>query len=276
MKTSVMLFPYHQRMVKEQSDLDQLLDMFAACGVGAVEPMAGYAGDDPAAWAALCAAMKRRGMVCSCFDVGANLVTTDAESRQQVLERVKNAIRFAVDTLQAPNIMLYGSKQAEGMDIPTGRRIYGEMLGECAELAEGTGTRVCFEDFGAYRDFAAAADACMEVLSHAGDKVGFVFDNGNFLLGGDRPADIFDRCRSRICHVHIKDFRMMAAGEPGGFEDVRGNRLGGIWIGKGIAQVRECIALLKGSGYDGWYSEENHSDRFDESAYGLGVMNGCY
>ena len=276
MKISVMLFPYHGVFASGACAPQKLVECFAACGVRALEPMKGFAQENPDAWEALDEAAKAAGMSYSCYDVGLNLVVTDKEARQQVLKTVQEDIRYASDVLHCPNLMLCGSRQAQGMSIPEGRRIYGQMLGECAELAEGTGTRICIENFGVYKDFAAASDACMEVLAIAGDKVGFVFDNGNFLYGGDSPTKAFDRCRGRICHVHVKDIRRNRDGETGGLQDIHGNCLRGSWLGQGIAEVRECLALLKGSGYDGWLSEENNSSLLEEAAYGLGFMQGAY
>jgi hypothetical protein len=99
--------------------------------------------------------------------------------------------------------------------------------------------------------------------------VGFTFDNGNFLLGGDVPTAIYQSMQARICHVHIKDMAAVPANEKASFAAPDGTGYRGCYLGMGDAKVDECLALLKQDGYDGWLSAEINSAKLDEARHAL-------
>ncbi|MFQ6097004.1 MAG: sugar phosphate isomerase/epimerase family protein, partial [Armatimonadota bacterium] len=195
-------------------------------------------------------------MAYSCVDIGVNLIGEGDADRRNALDVVKRGMDIAAG-LDCPNVLLAGSKPAEGMSNEEGRKVLAEALARAAELAEGTGVTVTIEDYGVYPEFTCSAAHVREVLDLSGrDDLKVTFDNGNFLFADERPADCLSVLGDRTVHVHIKDFVRGDPAEPGGLRSPSGIKYVGCDIGEGEAQVAECLAGLKADGYDGWLSLE--------------------
>lgn len=71
------------------------------------------------------------------------------------------------------------------------------------------------------------------------------FDSGNFVYAGDDPMEAFNKYKSRIAHVHLKDRYAVADRESA-------------VIGTGIAHCKEILDLLLADGYKGWFTIEGY------------------
>jgi sugar phosphate isomerase/epimerase len=257
MKLSVMLFPFQPGLVNGEWKPEGLVDSFRAAGITGLEPMMSNLKAAPDRWRDFIAAARAAGMVFTCYDIGVNLIGNNQEEREAALQTALEGIACARDTLDCPTVLLAGTRPAPGMTEAEGRLVYAEQLARVIDRAEGSGVTVTIEDFGIYPLFTAAGGHCLDVLRAVKrESMRFTFDNGNFLLGGDRPMDVFEALYPYTSHVHIKDFTPR---EPDGkpsltasngipYKDCR--------IGTGDAQVRECVTRLKKLGYPGWISLE--------------------
>ncbi|HZJ77592.1 MAG TPA: sugar phosphate isomerase/epimerase family protein [Clostridia bacterium] len=92
------------------------------------------------------------------------------------------------------------------------------------------------------------------------ENFGVLVDVGNFLCVDESPCVAVGRLAPFAKHVHVKDFHVKSGNEdnPGnGFFTSRGgNYLRGSIIGHGNVPVRQCLSILKKSGYDGYISIE--------------------
>lgn len=256
MKLSVMLFPFHKDLSDKVLEPKNLVQEFRAVGITAIEPMMSWLDADPIRWTELRKAADDLGMKYSCFDVGVNFVGESAADRQKAQDIVARGVQICVD-LKCPVALLPGTKPAANMSNEEGRKIYAEELAKAAERAKGSGVTLTIEDFGVYPFFACSIEHVLEVLDGTKrDDVKLTFDNGNFLLADESPAACFKRCADRIVHVHIKDFALQPADATMGIKSREGKRYIGCEIGTGMAEVKECLALIKASKYDGWLSLE--------------------
>jgi sugar phosphate isomerase/epimerase len=80
---------------------------------------------------------------------------------------------------------------------------------------------------------------------------------GNFLCVDEDPITAVSRVAPYAFHAHVKDFRYVKEGECCGSILTRGaNRIVGTVTGEGVVPVKQCLAILKRAGYDGYVSVE--------------------
>lgn len=111
-----------------------------------------------------------------------------------------------------------------------------------AEKAEKEGFKVLLEDY----DNAASPCYNLERLTDifaSCEKVGHVFDSGNYLFAGDDCLVALDKFKKNVGHVHLKD-RVSA-------EDLSCPA-----VGSGCIPIKKAVKTLKASGYKGWYTVE--------------------
>ena len=256
MKLSVMLFPFHKEFSDKTLPLKRFMEEMKKAGVRALEPMMSWVESAPERWAELRRVAADCGMKYSCYDIGVNFVGESATDRVKAIDTVARGVELCVD-LRCPVALLPGTRPAPNMSNEEGRKIYSEGLAKAAERTKGSGVTLTIEDFGVYPHFACSAAHCIHVLD--GTKrtdVKFTFDNGNFLLADDLPADCWKRLGDHSVHVHIKDFALRAPDDKPSLTSPSGRKYKGGEIGAGEAQVKECLALIKRSAYNGWLSLE--------------------
>ena len=275
MELSVMLFPFHRILGEARISGAELVRTFRAEGVGAIEPMLGWTETTPEPWRQFHAAAVDAGMSFSCLDIGVDLVGNSDADRAKALDTVVRGVEFA-RSLECPLVLLAGSKAAPDLGEPESRRVYGRSLALAAERARGSGVTITIEDFGVYPTFTASAAHCLEVLEVAGPAVRFTFDNGNFLLADDRPTAAYPLVRSRLAHVHIKDFALRPADAQKSLTSPSGRQFKGAPIGQGEAEVTACVNLLKADAYPGWFSLEVGGDPVAEAVHGARFVKALY
>jgi sugar phosphate isomerase/epimerase len=100
-----------------------------------------------------------------------------------------------------------------------------ETLNQAFERLRGSGVTLAIEDFGVYPNFTASGAHCLETLEASGcPDIKFVFDNGNFLLGGDTPVHAYSLLSDRTVHVHVKDFISTHPDDPKSLPSPSGRR----------------------------------------------------
>jgi sugar phosphate isomerase/epimerase len=256
MKMSVMVFPFHKELSDKTLSAKKFVEDMKNVGVTALEPMLSWVDSDPAGWNELRKAAADAGMQYSCFDIGANFVGENAEDRRKAFDNVARGVEWCVQ-VKCPVALLPGSRPATGMSNEEGRKIYSEGLAKSFDMTKGSGVTLTIEDFGVYPHFACHSTHCIEVLDGAKrPALKFTFDNGNFILADEQPADALKRTQDRIVHVHIKDFALRPPDDKPGLTTPAGKKYMGCEIGAGVTQVKECLALIKASRYSGWISLE--------------------
>jgi sugar phosphate isomerase/epimerase len=82
------------------------------------------------------------------------------------------------------------------------------------------------------------------------------FDTGNTFIAGQDPVSFAEQFCSRINHVHIKDVSQSLAAVSRG--ELTGIAVSHCAVGDGVnsENIRRCLGLLAGTGYDGVLSIE--------------------
>ncbi|MBQ5841495.1 MAG: sugar phosphate isomerase/epimerase [Clostridia bacterium] len=106
---------------------------------------------------------------------------------------------------------------------------------------------------------------------------GLLGDMGNFLCADEAPAVAYGRIAPYVKYAHAKDFLVKdgQGANPGdGFFCSRGGcYLRGTVIGHGVVPVKQCLSILKKSGYDGYVSVEFEGWEETEQAIRAGLEN---
>ncbi len=255
-RLSVMLFPFHAQMAKGDLLPVDLVENLHKAGVRALEPMILWGESNPQRWEELRGSAADLGVGWSCLDIGVDFTSGGESERRAGLDVVARGVELCRE-LECPTALVVGSRPVEGLPNSEARKILSEWLAKAAAAAEGSGVTLNIEDFGVYPDFTASAGHVMDVVQGTGrSDVKVTFDNGNFLFADEQPTDCYRLVKERLIHVHIKDFAVGAPEGTGGLKSRAGTRYVGCRIGSGVAQVRECLSVLKADGYSGWLSLE--------------------
>jgi len=256
MKLSMMLFPFHPILSNVRMPPGEFLRAMWTVGIRAFEPTLDWIDANPAQWRELRSAAAADGMAFSCLDIGVNLVGESGAERQRALDMVERGVEFCREQMQCPLVLLYGSKAAEKINEFKSRQLYSQTLARAVERVRGSSVQIAIEDFGMNPTFTATGAHCLEVLERAGPAVKFVFDNGNFLLGDDRPSRAYALLQSHIVHVHVKDFMRLRRSDPRALSSASGKLYRACPLGEGAGEIRECLALLRRDSYKDWVSLE--------------------
>jgi len=121
-------------------------------------------------------------------------------------------------------------------------------LRELCRMAEANGIILGHENCDGWAG--QGPDATLSCLAEVGSPaLKLIFDTGNPVTYGQDSWVYYQAVREHIVHVHIKDY-VRDALAPGGYRAV--------FPGQGEGRVRDIVADLKRTGYDGWYSMEPH------------------
>jgi sugar phosphate isomerase/epimerase len=159
------------------------------------------------------------------------------------LARFQRAIQVA-HALEAPFIRIFSFFMPHGED-PAGYR--GEVLermGRLVQAAEGSGLTLVHEnEKEIYGDIPAR---CLDILTQIDSPIlRAAWDPANFVQCGVRPHSAgYASLRPFIAYVHVKD-AMLASSQV-------------VPAGQGDGELRETLAALRASGFDGFFSLEPH------------------
>ena len=110
--------------------------------------------------------------------------------------------------------------------------------------ATAEGFAVMVEDYDNPRSLCYNA-ARLDSLFTLSDKIGFVFDSGNFLFAGEDALENLTRFQSRVGHIHLKD-RVAK-------DDMRC-----VPAGTGCIPMEAIVNQMEAAGYKGWYTVEQY------------------
>ncbi len=121
------------------------------------------------------------------------------------------------------------------------------------EYAKSNGIKLCTENHGLICQDSERIERIINAVNDS--NFGWLVDIGNFLCVDESPIDAVTRAAKYAFHVHLKDFVMLSPDEKG-IKTRGGNVLAGTILGKGIVPVKECVEIIKKSGYSGYYTVE--------------------
>lgn len=189
----------------------------------------------------------------------------DQSERQSQLETGAGYLRLAAE-LGAFFVRVFGDvlpPPESGRQEPTIAAI-AEGLDRLGELAAPLGIDVLIETHGDFMQSALLRQVLDRVAS---PRVGVVWDTHHpWRFHGEPVAETFGRLTPWIRHTHWKDSvpirrRDLSATEIAAEEEARRLMPGHhpadyVLFGEGEFPTGECLRLLRGANYDGWYSYE--------------------
>jgi inosose dehydratase len=189
------------------------------------------------------------GVQLSAFCAHANLLDPPSPDVYGTNEIIK-AIRLA-KLLHIPNVITTEGepKTAFGHSLTSEQRIFAvrERLQAPIEWARELGVQLLLEPHGVVTSRTETMARLLDELGHE-DVVGVCLDTGNSWLGGSEPLDYVHRFGKRIKHVHWKD---MGEEWLPRRSKVFGCGMATIPLGDGLVGVREIVAALLESGFNG-------------------------
>jgi sugar phosphate isomerase/epimerase len=159
------------------------------------------------------------------------------------LARFQRAIHVA-HALRAPFIRIFSFFMPAGEDPARYRDEVLDRMGRLVRAAEGSGVTLVHEnEKEIYGDTPAR---CLDILTQIDSSIlRAAWDPANFVQCGVRPhSEGYDALRPYIAYVHVKD-ALLSSGQV-------------VPAGQGDGELRETIAALRASSFDGLFSLEPH------------------
>ncbi|MBE7090324.1 MAG: sugar phosphate isomerase/epimerase [Clostridiales bacterium] len=261
MKLCVSSYSFHQYLSDGRMTQLDCIQKAYDMGFDAIEFTDILPTDDYEAQKLAAAAIRREadrlGMSIPAYAIAASLYQETEEAQEAEVERLKG--QLAIAAILGAKIMRHdvcGALGAHGC-----ARSFDGMLPTVADAArrvsayaETLGIRTCTENHG----FVAQDSDRMERLfcAVAHDNYGLLVDVGNFLCVDEAPTHAVSRVAPYAIHAHVKDFYFAQQPLEGGFMTRGANYLVGAVAGEGAVPVRQCLAILKQAGYDGFLTVE--------------------
>ena len=206
----------------------------------------------------LCDEAKRVGIEINAYTIGANLFCGSDEENAKEVQRLKTQLDVA--NILGAKLMRHDvchslTKTGNGRSFDLMLPTIAKNAREVTEYAEKLGIRTCSENHGRIAQDSDRVERLFNAVAH--DNYGLLVDVGNFLCVDEDPIHAVSRLAPYAIHVHVKDFRFGTTPDYNRGIMTRGaNYIGGCVIGEGVVPVKQCLAILKRAGYDGFVSVE--------------------
>ena len=202
----------------------------------------------------------RLGMTINAYTIGANLFQDTPEAQAAEVERLKKKVDVAVilgATVMRHDVCWRLTGKGEGRTFDSMLPTIAKAAREITEYAAARGVRTCSENHGYIAQDSDRVERLVNAVAH--DNYGVLVDMGNFACADEDSAMAVSRLAPLAFHAHAKDFtkRSFYEGPARGYFQTRAcNYLKGEAVGEGDIPVKQCIAILKRAGYDGFLSIE--------------------
>lgn len=217
----------------------------------------------------------RVGIEINAYTIGACLYQSTEEALDAEVERLKGQVDIAA--ILGAKVMRHdvcyqlgktGRSRSFDLMLPTiirgARRV--------TEYAETLGIRTCTENHGYIAQDSDRVERLFNGVNH--DNYGLLVDIGNFVCVDEDPAKAVSRVAPYAIHVHLKD--MLVRPQPTGSccnLTRGGNYFCGTVVGEGDVPVKQCLRIIKATGYDDFLSLEYEGAEDCLTAIARGLAN---
>lgn len=218
----------------------------------------------------------RLGLEISGYSVGADLLAGSDGDLDAEVEKIKKKVDIAA--LLGCKVMRHDAASGKflgGREYRGFRDVVDRLADGCrriTEYAATKGIRTCVENHGFFAQDSDRVELLVNTV--ANPNFGLQVDMGNFLCADEDPVTAVSRCAPYAFNLHAKDFLLKSGQEdiPEGFFRTRGgNYLRGTILGHGVVPVKQCIAIAKHAGYNGYVTLEFEGCERND----LGIINGA-
>ena len=198
--------------------------------------------------------LQNHNLTTACYSIGINLL----EGRVAV-DWLKKQAELAAE-LQSPYLhhTLIDSLSLPP-NAPSFDTVFQPILDAASEVAlycQHLGITCLYEEQGMYFNGVKNFGRFFTEMQKRFQNVGVCGDFGNILFADEDPYEFFKTFLPHIKHVHVKDYEKRFVPTDGCLQSKKGTFLKDVPLGKGIVPVRECLKLLRGINYDGYFSLE--------------------
>ena len=221
----------------------------------------------------------RCGLPFSSLAVAADFLNGSGGNLEQEVQRVKSWVDIAA-LLGAPRMRHditqgyardSGKYQSYDSLLPT----LAQATREVTEYAAAKGVVTMTENHGFFSQDSDRVEKLYTAVNHP--NFALLCDMGNFMCADENPALAVARVAPYTRYVHAKDFiwRSYNDADPGegAFQTRGGNYLRGTIVGQGNVPVKQCLHILKASGYDGVIAIEFEGMEPAMDAMRIGLAN---
>lgn len=279
MKLSVTTYSFQQYLKAGKITLPEMVDKAAEMGFEGIE-FTNFSPDitqeERLALAAdLRERVEKNGLEMVSYTVSAKLWQPNEAEHRAEIERVKREVDVAA-VLGAPvmrhDLVWKLDATGAGRGFLTMIPRLAESVREITEYAAEKGVRTCSENHGFIAQDSYRMEAIVAAVDH--DNYGLLVDVGNFLCADEDPITAVSRVANYAFHVHAKDMLVCPPDTDGGVGIIKTRGMNGLKptaVGHGSVPVKQCLAILKKAGYDGWVSleYEGREDCIEGIAEGL-------
>lgn len=198
------------------------------------------------------------GIEIAAYTIGADLLNGRGVPAEEEPARLKGCLDIC-KALGAP-VMRHDVAWGlpEGMTWEEGIEVLIPRIREVTEYAASLGIRTCTENHGFIYQDSNRVKAIIDGVNHP--NYGWLVDIGNFICADEDNLSAVKVAAPYAFHVHAKDFLCKPADAiaPGaGWFKSRGEQhIRGTVVGHGVVPVKECLDVIRDSGYQGVVSLE--------------------
>lgn len=201
---------------------------------------------------------KKLGLTINAYTIGADLFKEDPKEAKEEIDRLKKELLVAKElgaSIMRHDVCYTLTKAGNGRSFDLMLPTISKNAREITEFAETLGIRTCSENHGMIAQDSDRVERLFNAVNH--DNYGLLVDMGNFLCVDEDPQIAVSRLAPYAIHAHAKDF-LRKTSKCGAYKlETRGcNYLAAVAVGEGIVPVKQCLAILKKAGYDGFVSIE--------------------
>lgn len=263
MKLSVSSYSFSQYLREGKLTLDELPRVAHEIGFDAIEytDLPGQTQEEKLELAKkIRANAEALGMTVNAYTIGACLYQPTDEASDAEVKRLCDQLDVAVAL--GAKIMRHDvvykleksgpARSFDGM-LPTIVKNAQRVADEAAKR----GITTCTENHGFISQDSDRVERLFNAVNR--DNFGILIDIGNFICADENSVTAVSRLAPYAVHVHAKDFFCKEHGEacPDGWFATRGRRyVCGCVLGEGVIPVKQCIDIIRATGYDSFFSLE--------------------
>lgn len=198
---------------------------------------------------------KSLGIGVGCFCVGSDFLNRDFQTEvNRVKDLVDVAVALGAYCIRHDATPGYPNSVKTGRSFDSVLPILANAYREVTEYAKKFGIKTCIENHGFFAQDPERVEKLINAVGN--DNFGALVDIGNFACADADHGYAVGLLAPYAVHVHAKDFHKKSGTLPnpgeGWFQSRGGNFLRGSIIGHGDVPVKQCVNILKRSGYEGY------------------------
>lgn len=262
MKLSVSSYSFSQYLNQGKLTLEELPRVAHEIGFDAIEyiDLPGTHEEKLALAAKIKAAADEVGMPINAYTIGACLYQPTEEASEAEIKRLCDQLDVAVAlgaTVMRHDVVYKLEKSGAARSFDGMLPVIVKNAQRVADEAAKRGITTCTENHGFISQDSDRVERLFNAVNR--DNFGILVDIGNFICADENSVTAVSRLAPYAVHVHAKDFFFKNHGGacPEGWFATRGrNYVCGCVLGEGVIPVKQCLDIVRATGYDSYFSLE--------------------